>query len=283
MEADGRARGKAAGERAEAREGVCGTRLVEAADGGGDLRLDVPGGLARRCGEDTLGGARHARAVAARRRSASFLSARLRGAPLGGGRAAAPARSWSRPRGSGTVVTKTASPRAYSGWRRLPAATAYGESGSESAAARHASSAPGEPGPEEGDAEVELHDRALGVEAREPVQLVDRPRRASARTPGRRAPPPSPGGAKLRRARARLPVGEEPRRRAGGRPPRGPRARRARASAAGRRGAVRPQAAAGPVGSLWSETIAHDGGDRSDARGGRSARATRVSGDTTAR
>ena len=51
-----------------------------------------------------------------------------------------------------------------SGWRRLPAATAYGLSGAASTAARQASSARRRR-PEEGDAEVELDERALRVQS----------------------------------------------------------------------------------------------------------------------
>ena len=53
--------------------------------------------------------------------------------------------SSSNPCGSGAVETKTGTPGAYSGWRRLPAVTAYAVSGSSAIAWRHASCAPASP------------------------------------------------------------------------------------------------------------------------------------------
>ena len=79
------------------------------------------------------------------------------------------------PFGSGTVVTKSGTPRAKSGWSRFPAAIAYGVSGSEAAAAAPGVLRPGQPRPEERDAEVELDDRLLGVKPGEPVEAVDGP------------------------------------------------------------------------------------------------------------
>ena len=65
-------------------------------------------------------------------------------------------------------------PRGRSGWRRFPATTAYGVSGSASRAARQASTGSPLVRPQPREAEVELHDRDLGIELRELLEPVER-------------------------------------------------------------------------------------------------------------
>ena len=72
-------------------------------------------------------------------------------------------------------MTKSGTSRAKSGWSRFPAAIAYGVSGSERGRRPPCVLRPGQPRPEERDAEVELDDRASRVKPGEPVEAVDGP------------------------------------------------------------------------------------------------------------
>ena len=157
------------------------------------------------CGEHALGGALHARAAAARRRTAASAPTPSR-RPRAAARAAPPAQSRSSPRGSGAAVMKTGRPARVlrveqvargDGVRRVRLGRRP----------RRATPPPRRRSPAQKSAmpEVELHHRALRVQ---PGQLVRAGRRVPSgqvRTPGRRAPRASRAGERLRRARARLP------------------------------------------------------------------------------
>ena len=178
------------------------------------------------------------------------------------------------------MVTKIGSPRAYSGWRRLPAATAYGESGSESAAARHASSAPARPAQKRATPRLSCTTARWGWRpaSRFSWSTVPSGQRANA-WPTRAST--EFHRANVRRASARLPSEKS---------------RVARLSATASRSSRTPSSSvsggtpgrgaaagtAGPVGSLWSETIPTTSAAARPAAAAVSA-TTRVSGDTTAR
>ena len=224
--------GKPSRERAEPENASAGRALSNRPDGGRDLCLGVRGRLARRrrrtrarpSAGDRASGARRRRG-ACRRRSAPRSAAAARAGRAGRGRRAPP--------GGRAVVTKIGRPRAYSGWSRLPAATAYAVSGSDAAAARHASSAPASPDQKSATPRLSWTTALLRVQPREPIHPVDRSVR-----PGReRLADPSPRASRCARTHGPQRRASPPRRaarHAGAPSPAGLSERRARESAAAR-------------------------------------------------
>ena len=157
VEADGRGAWEPARERPEPGERERRVGLVEATDRGGDQRLGF--GRARRAASSKTRRAETRRPAPLQPDAVQQPSASSRRAPGPGARSCCGAVGAAiTAAGAENDGTNCGSPRAKSGCSRPSASTAYGVSGSTSAASRHASSAPAQPCPEAGEPEVELDD-----------------------------------------------------------------------------------------------------------------------------